>query len=291
MIYDCFTFWNETEILELRLGLLYNFVDYFVICESLDSHSKKIRKNEYILEKNKNLYDKYWDKIIYLKIDKLEFDGDSGYDISGNKTVHWKNENYQRCYLYNGFKNANDDDIIAISDLDEIWNPQIIPVLRTIIDKHKYVGCIMNLFYYYVNTLKLQPWKGTYLTYKKNIIENKYIQLLRNSRERLPVYLNNSGWHYSWMGKIDKIREKFLCIAEHDLIDEHNNIENISNCVNNITDLFNRKGRLGEISVVELNNSNSPPNIFAFIKKYPYLEYKSIPSSNEVKENAENEKI
>jgi len=271
MIYDCFTFWNEIEILELRLNLLYKHVDFFVICESLDSHSKKIRKEEYVLEKHKELFNEYWDKIIYLKIDNLEFPGDSGYNSSGNKTTDWKNENFQRCYLYNGFKNANPDDIICISDLDEIWNPDVLPQLNEKINQYKFVGTHMHLFYYYINTLKTQVWRGTYFTYRKHIQHPKNIQELRNRRESLPIYTYNYGWHYSWMGKIEKIQEKFQCIAEHDLIDEYNNVDNISESITNIKDLFNRTNRYGEISLVKLNNNNSPPNIDLIIKKYPYF--------------------
>ena len=62
-IYDCFMFWNETELLYMRLDILYNYVDKFIICESKESHSKNVIKDDFVFIKNKQMYENLWIKL------------------------------------------------------------------------------------------------------------------------------------------------------------------------------------------------------------------------------------
>lgn len=271
-IYDCFMFWNEIDLLYIRLDILYNYVYKFIICESKESHSKRITKDEYVFIKNKELYEKFMDKIIFIPIEKLPFEGDT----AKNNNILWKNENWQRKYLFNGIKNIkniNNNDIIAISDLDEIYDPKILPYVFENISKKYVIGCIHKLFYYYVNNLKKQNWKGTFFIENKNIINPELLQDLRNSRNNLNDYCIG-GWHYSWMGGLNRIQEKFKVVAEHDIINQFDNKKHISNVLKNNSDLFNRKGYFGESTLIDIHkDNNSPENINHYIEKFPYLLY------------------
>ena len=300
-IYDCFMFNNEIEILHARIDYLYDVVDYFVICEAKVSHSRKIIKEEFNFIKHSDIFEKYMDKIIFLPIEDFPF-------ISHDVAVgEWKNENYQRKYLYNGFKDAEPDDIIIISDLDEIPFDKTIKTAINLLNNNDklFIGTNQYLYYYYVNILKNQIWQGTYITKKKYLgddeITIKYaIQHTRDNRENINNIINDinckyviekyleqyginswthyignknepGGVHYSWLKNI--IKEKFLSIAEHDIISEFNSDKHIDDCLTNISDLFNRNGIYGEQKLVILDKNNSLSNINKMINLYPYLMY------------------
>ena len=267
-------FWNEIEILYMRLDILYNYVDKFIICESKESHSKNIIKNEFVFLENKQLYNKFMDKIIFIPVDKLPFKGD--YTLDKNNKYNWnnwRNENWQRNHLISGIIDAKDDDIIAISDIDEIYDPLILSSVYGNIDKYKVIGINHKLFYYYVNNLKKQVWQGSFFLKKKTITSPDIIQTIRNNRTKLPYYING-GWHYSWMGGEDRVSDKFQVIAEHDIIKQYNNKEHIKNVLENNTDLFNRTGYLGSSTLIDLHNdNNAPKKIEKYIKMFPIIFY------------------
>ena len=119
MIYDCFTFFNELDILELRLNILYKYVDKFVIVEGNKTHTGKDK--DFIFEQNKNRFEKFLDKIIYIKVEDFPSLENSQTSEDGNK---WLYENYQRDAIMRGLTECKDDDIIITSDCDEIINPK-----------------------------------------------------------------------------------------------------------------------------------------------------------------------
>ena len=115
MIYDCFCFFNEHLLLDVRLNTLYDYVDKFILIEATKSHQNANKELHYF--NNKHLYDKFQDKIIHIVIDKYP-------DYS-----YWSYEIFQRDYIFNVIKNiAKSDDLIFVSDVDEIWNPQILKI-------------------------------------------------------------------------------------------------------------------------------------------------------------------
>ena len=131
-IYDCFTFFNELDLLEIRLEELYAVVDKFVIVEADRTHSGKYKG--FVLEKNKKRYSKWWDKIIYVKIKNsplprltwiynlfLYTKNSFLKYVSFNAGLgNWNLENFQRNAIIRGLTHAEDKDIIIVSDLDEI---------------------------------------------------------------------------------------------------------------------------------------------------------------------------
>ena len=110
-IYDCFQFFNEEHILDLRFNVLNEFVDHFVFVESTTDHQGKTKKLNFDPKKFK----KFSDKIIYIVVD------DTNEKIkkphSGGESLV---EQHQRNSLMRGLKNCNDDDLIILSDVDEI---------------------------------------------------------------------------------------------------------------------------------------------------------------------------
>jgi len=271
-IIDCFMFWNEIEILLIRLDILYDYVDHFIICESKRSHSGKVVKDEYTFLKNKFLFKKYLDKIIFLPLpeNKLIGTGDNSVNQSNGQRIYkWSNENYQRQYLFNEITKFHDNTFVAISDVDEIWDPSNIAIIKKNVEKYKVCGIEQKLFYYYLNCMKTQLWKGTYFIQKKNLNFDN-IDAFRDARTRLPSYVNG-GWHFSWMGDVDKIKEKFNCIAEHDIISDFSNTENIIQSLKECKDLFNRQGYLGEFTILQKDSPLLPSNMDKYIKMYPFL--------------------
>ena len=124
-IFDCFMYFDEEVVLDVRLNTLDKFVDYFVIVESKFTHRGDKRKLNFNHEK----FSKFKDKIIYLvyeetsnMIEEVD-DKDSEVINSGKYILNAAlRENGQRNYIQNGLKKADDDDIILISDVDEIPN-------------------------------------------------------------------------------------------------------------------------------------------------------------------------
>lgn len=290
-IYDCFTYFNESEILELRLAHLYDTVDFFVIVEADMTHRGE--KKEYNFEKIKDKVSLYQDKIIYVKL-KLKKDG-----LEKNE---WLLENAQRNGILDGLKNCSEDDLILISDLDEIPSKNAINSLlhgRAVIDffsdrkrrlykkilsilffpeqlKTKQFGVDLldrtalvfnqNTYRYFLNIKCGELWQGTIIT------KFKYLtlpQLLRDRRQKLPRILNG-GAHFSYMGGSERILKKCSSIVkEHQ---DNFSKEYIENCLRNKKDIYNRVGQEYEYKVIT-HGSSEFSEIDDVIKKYPYLCY------------------
>jgi Glycosyltransferase family 17 len=192
-IYDCFTFFNELDLLEIRIQELYDTVDYFVIAEANMSHSGKSR--DYVLSANWDRFAKYQDKIRYLQIDDMPVTNDS-----------WVREKFQRDALARGLYDMQLDDLIVVSDLDEIPRAEILEMIK--VDENKYER--------YVLQVPLFRYKFNFLKWYQPVINNQMIvtrgHVFTNpERERdythawLPpapdvVYLEHAGWHFSYLG-------------------------------------------------------------------------------------------
>ena len=119
MIIDCFPFFNELDILEIRLNILNDFVDKFILVEASNTQSKLDKP--FYFEENKKRFDKFLDKIIHIKV--TDYPDQNG----------WEMENYQRNCILKGLNNIelSTDDIIGISDVDEIWSPNCMDLVKS----------------------------------------------------------------------------------------------------------------------------------------------------------------
>ena len=153
MIYDCFSYLDEDLLLDLRLNILDDHIDYFVIIEG----NKTWQNNSKELKFDLNKFSKFKKKIIYVSVKDMP-DGDNPY----------LRENFQRNCISRGLKNASDNDLIIISDLDEIPNPEVLGKFKT---NMKYAVFKQKLFYYKFNlrSQKDQFWFGSRICVKKHL--------------------------------------------------------------------------------------------------------------------------
>ena len=229
-IFDCFMYFDEDLILDLRLNYLDKYVDRFVIVESKYNHNGEKREPLFNIEKFK----KFKNKITYLLLDQegKDFvkinDNDNPNLKAGKKVMNaLKRENYQRNFLLNGLTDAKDDDWIIISDLDEIPNLEINDLRKS---KSKIVFFKQLMIYYKLNLfLDQYPWTGSKACKKKDL---KSPQWLRNIKDknyplwRIDVFFSktkysnieifeNGGWHFSYIKSPQNIEKKLKSYLHH----------------------------------------------------------------------------
>ena len=240
-IFDCFMYFDEEVVLDLRLNMLNDYVDYFIIVESTFTHRGDKRKLRFNLEKFK----KFEKKIVYLVYDESpsnieEVLSDDNHDEKSRKYIlnAVYRENGQRDFLINGLQNADSEDLILVSDVDEIPNLENFNK-RNI--NNKIILFKQDMFYYKFN-LKLPNliWTGTKAC-KKKVLQSP--QWLRNIKDRkYPFYrldtifskkkyiniefINNGGWHFSNIKTASEIEHKLKSYLHHREFDENPMSEN-----------------------------------------------------------------
>jgi beta-1,4-mannosyl-glycoprotein beta-1,4-N-acetylglucosaminyltransferase len=283
-IYDCFLFFNELEILELRMNILNDVVDYFVIVESTKTFSSKPKNLFY--GDNESLFEKFKDKIIHVIIDDTPVNFININYITNPKTegeilnnkilkyvdespgwsrheTQWGVETYQRECILKGLINCNDDDIIIVSDVDEIPNPDELIKIKENFNNEDIIEFKQNMYYYYFNVLKETDWSGPKLCSFK-YIKDIALNGLRQNKHTNKV-ISNGGWHFSFMGGEEKIVEKLEAYAHQ----EYNTSFYKENIVKNITsnsDLFFRGG----LTQVELDETY-PKYLLDNLDKYKHM--------------------
>lgn len=218
MIIDCFTFYNELDLLECRLNYLYDKVDRFVLVEASITHSGK-PKPMYFAE-NQERYSKYLDKIVYvpLTIDASEYDWT--HDPSrGYNNSSWLVENRQRNGILEGIKNCSDDDVIMISDLDEIPCKDAIDRAIRMLKYKQFVSLDTDQFYYNLGQCLVEPWPATVLSLNKYV---KYInpQQIRDGKNGI-VRIAKGGWHLTYFGGTEFIKNKIENFAHREYNQDH----------------------------------------------------------------------
>ena len=229
-IYDCFMFYDEELLLDIRLNVLNKHVDYFVIVESKYFHNGKNRKLKFDIKK----YEKFKEKIIYIVHDNkpdeiLKINDNDDESTKSHKLIfnaHLR-ENDQRNDITKGLKNANADDLILISDVDEIPNLDSIN-LQTI--KSKIIIFEQAIFYYKFNRfLPNFTWHGTKSCKKKYLKNPQWLRNIKNKKFsvfRLDTlfskkkYINksfveNGGWHFSNIKNANDIQLKLKSYLHH----------------------------------------------------------------------------
>ena len=229
-IYDCFMYFDEEMILDLRLNILNKHVDYFVIVESIFTHKGDKRS----LQFNPKKFEKFKDKIIYLTYDENPEAIEQIYesDSEGEKSRKFifnaaYRENGQRNFIINGLKNAENDDMILISDVDEIPNIKGLDLSKI---KEKIILFKQDMFYYKFN-LKLPNliWAGTKACKKKhlkspqwlrNIKDKKFsffrIDTLFSKTKYIDIkFIDNGGWHFTNIKTANEIQHKLKSYLHH----------------------------------------------------------------------------
>jgi len=229
-IFDCFMYFDEDVVLDVRLNTLNQYVSKFIIVESLFTHKGDKRDLKFDIKK----FNKFENKIVYLVYENEPFEIESinEADTENEKSVKFilnaiHRENGQRNFISEGLKNAHDEDFILISDLDEIPNLSNINLNNF---KEKLIFFNQEMFYYKFN-LKLPNynWVGTKSCKKKNFVN---AQWLRNIKDKnYPFYrldllfsknkytnirfIKNGGWHFTNIKTAEEIRHKLSSYLHH----------------------------------------------------------------------------
>ena len=221
---------DEDTILDLRLNYLDRFVDQFVITESQFTHSGE--KRELLFDINK--FKKFENKITYLTLDHephgIEIvNRQDSERIKSHKYIlnGYKRDNYQRNYLSRGIKNAELNDIIMISDIDEIPKLEHINIKSI---KNSLIFFQQKMFYYKFNLcLKEFIWVGTKTCRKKNLISPQWLRNIKDKTYpfwRLDIFFSKNkyqdiyfvkdgGWHFSFLKNAHDIEKKLRTYTHH----------------------------------------------------------------------------
>ena len=229
-IYDCFMYFYEEVVLDVRLNTLNEFVDYFVIVESIYTHKGDIRE----LKFNHKKFEKFKDKIIYIvdeetypqtdEINTEDSEGEKSRKAIFNAAYR---ENGQRNLITRGLKKANDEDIIMVSDVDEI--PKLSELNFKNINE-KIILFKQDMFYYKFN-LKLPNliWTGTKACKKKNLVNPQWLRNIKDRKYsffRIDTFfsktkytsikvINDGGWHFSNIKTPKEIEFKLRSYLHH----------------------------------------------------------------------------
>ena len=279
-IFDCFMYFDEEVVLDLRLNTLDKYVDYFIIVESIFTHKGDKRK----LVFNHKKFEKFKDKIIYLiydekpqKIEKILSEDDESEKSRKYILNAAYRENGQRNFILSGLKEAKSNDMILISDVDEIPNLENLDLSKI---NQKIILFKQDMFYYKFN-LKLPnlTWTGTKACKKKYL---KNPQWLRNIKDRkfsfyrLDIFfsktkynnvkfINNGGWHFTNIKTAAQIEYKLRSYLHHREFDENPMTENeIDEIINNKQAIYDLKvdkktNKIGDGSKLEKYPLNKLP--------------------------------
>jgi len=220
-------YYDEDIILDIRLNLLDKYVSHFVICEANFNHNGT--KRELIFDISK--FKKFQDKIIYIPLNHqpknlLRINNEDSQLIKNSKTLDnaLLRENFQRNFLFTKIRDFNENDLVIISDVDEI------PNLENFNYKSKITIFKQKMFYYKLNLLH-----QNFIWYGSKICKKKYLkspQWLRNIKaKKYPLwradiffsktkyndicFLENGGWHFTNIKTPEKIDFKMKNFLHH----------------------------------------------------------------------------
>lgn len=210
-IYDCFTFYNEFDLLDLRIAEMYDHVDYMVLVEA--NHTFQNEPKHFNFKHRMKEYE-HLDKLIYIGVEDMPLSPDP-----------WTNERHQRDSIMLALDEAADDDLIIISDIDEILRPSTIAQLRQ--GTSQIYGFRLPLFNFKYNYMLVTQdcysvWNGAI---KKGLLESP--EDFRRQRHTLNTLgwqysdstvsiIEHAGWHFTYLGGDDFARNKIRSFAHAD---------------------------------------------------------------------------
>ncbi len=256
-VFDCFMYFDEDIILDVRLNTLNEYVDYFIIVESSFTHKGDKRNLKFNLDN----FSKFKDKIIYLVYDKEPIQVESinkedNENLKNHKSIFNASyrENGQRNFLVEGIKNAEDNDIILVSDIDEIPNLENINFKNF---NEKLIFFNQEMFYYRFN-LKLPNynWVGTKACKKRHLQSPQWLRNIKD--KKYPYYrfdiffsetkffnirfINEGGWHFTNLKSADEIKHKLESYLHHREFDLNPlSVEEIDNLIKNHQAIYDLK--------------------------------------------------
>ena len=262
LVYDCFLFFNEFDLLEVRLNVLSELVDKFVLVEADRTFSNK--EKPFYFDEKKEKYKEFLGKIIHIKVCTYTAETKNAWDM----------EYYQRNQIVQGITQCSDKDIILISDLDEIPNPEIIK-------DYKLSGnglCKLRQlhFDYYLNFQRIganKYWYPAKIARYKDIVRNNYTPQQIRTIKDIKI-IKNGGWHFSFLGGIENIKYKIQSFSHQEWNNEKYLNDEIEKKIHKGIDLFDRKDR--RLVPVRITEKRHPLYIVKNREKYPDLIYSPI---------------
>ena len=224
MIYDCFPFFNELDLLEIRLNVLKDVIDKFVLVEAGETHTG--RAKPFYFKDNERRYSAFHDRIVYVKIERFP----KGHDA-------WWCENYQRNEIVRGLEGAKPDDVVLISDIDEIPRPDVVESLSQKGGVWRFNHVSFG-FYLNMRDLRCRNMRGTVMlpcidlhdgfagvdvSYDEFLPEdiNRGTTATKIRRRAFPKakggerVVKNAGWHFTCLGGPRAILSKMRAVAPH----------------------------------------------------------------------------
>lgn len=279
-IYDCFMYFDEDIVVDVRLNTLNQFVDYFVIVESRFTHKGDSRQ----LNFNHKKFEKFKDKIIYIVDEEIyslteKIKIDDSEDEKSRKTIFNAayRENGQRNLISKGLEGANKEDFIMISDVDEI--PKLSGLNFNTL-KEKIILFKQDMFYYKFN-LKLPNliWTGTKACRKKNLVNPQWLRNIKDRKYpffRIDTFfsntkytsikiINDGGWHFSNIKTPKEIEFKLRSYLHHREFDLNPlSVEQINEIIKNKQAIYDLKvdktvNKIGNGSILEKFEFNKLP--------------------------------
>jgi len=263
-IFDCCIYLDEDFLLDLRFNILNNYVDYFVVVES----NRTWQNNKKNFNFNIKNFKKFSHKIVYIKVDDMP-DGENP----------WLRENFQRNCITRGLLKASNEDLIIISDADEIPNPEKIINF----DRNKKYGVFeQKQFYYKLNLLNQSNpvWRGSKACIKKYLRSPQWLRGLKIKRRpfwrldkiNLNYAIENGGWHFCNLKNPDQLLFKYKNLCEYkdnyaffNSIDERFlNKKTIEENIKNQKDIIGRN----DVFKKQVINSSYPKYILDNISKF-----------------------
>lgn len=317
-IYDCFTFFNELDLLEMRFNILNDKVDFFVLVEATKTHSGE--KKELFFERNRDRFSNFSNKIIHIIVDDLP-------EIKNGD--RWLLENFQRDAIMRGLSGCGGNDIIVISDLDEIprldegsnlktifgvsdskksclfdfyikyknfiyrlkGKSRMTKLLRKLLNgllvrigrriNSRMVNFKQKLYYYYLNGFMRDDWIGSKAVLYKDLVSQykSSPQQIRNNFSK--IIIQDGGWHFSYLLSPEEISKKIKAFA-HSEYDKsvYTDSSFIKDRIEKGENIFGRKEK---IDYVKLDGSY-PRFILDNLKKYDfYINHNYSGNSNDKK--------
>lgn len=275
MIYDCFPFFNELDILKLRMEIMDPYVDKFVIEEAAYTFSSEPKPLYF--EENKEMFSKWKDKIIHIVVRECPL-GIPPHDM----------DHFQKDHLLLGLKDCKEDDICIFSDVDEIPNTEILPELFQQLKMGKIYHLAQRMFYCFLNAEEVSGkllsnsgdfegvehpmWLGTKVFYYGSLQGRGFWDLRDKVAKENGIRVPNGGWHFGYMGGngekdlAKRIGDKVVAAAHQ----EYNEKEILAQVVDRIMtgqDIFGRDARFERVEI----DDTFPKYLREHQKDYEYL--------------------
>ena len=277
MIYDCIPFFNELDILKLRLHIMSPYVDKFVIEEASVTFSGDPKPM--IFAQNRKMFDEFEDKIIYIPVE----------NTPPEITVTHERDKYQKNQLIKGLKNCSADDIIIFSDVDEIPNPKVLKDVIENFDPSKVYHLAQRMFYCFLNMEEIsgsllsitgefsgvskKQWLGTKICSFGNLPKDGIVFLREVSpSDASSVRIADGGWHFGYMGGngeknvARRISDKVQAAAHQ----EYNEAKYLREAVDRLLcggDIFGRDAKFIRVDIDE----TYPDYLREHMEEYDYL--------------------